>query len=73
MELYFYINSELQKSHLFTSSEFFEIELIKPDEFKESESFEVKIQASSVVNPKNSMISEDERDLSCMLFQIEQK
>lgn len=73
VELYFYINSELQKSHLFTSSEFFEIELIKPDEFKESESFEVKIQASSVVNPKNSMISEDERDLSCMLFQIEQK
>lgn len=72
VELFFYLNGEVVESRLFASSEIFEIELRKPDELK-GNYFEIEIKASSVVNPKNSMIGEDERDLSWMLYQIEQR
>ena len=67
-----YVNDKLVEAQEFASAEVFEI-LLNISEVVDSEWFELKVLASSYINPKASGLSEDERDLSWMLNEISQK
>lgn len=69
----FYINDILIKEEIFQEAKQFEIDLIKAAEVQDCDYLELKIKTSAYVNPRKQHISLDERDLSFILYKIEQK
>lgn len=69
----FYINDILIKEETFQEAKQFEIDLIKAAEVQDCDYLELKIKTSAYINPRKQHISLDERDLSFMLYKIEQK
>lgn len=70
VQLLFYINDSLVEEREFHESEVFELELVKPDDIKDTDSIFLRIEASSGVIPKEHQLSEDERKLSWIVKEI---
>lgn len=72
VQLSFYINELLVEEKEFHESEVFELELTKPDSMKNTNNIFLRIEASSSVIPKEHQMSEDERELSWIVKEIDQ-